>query len=85
MPKVLQLNPMAIITCVGASVQALQSSGGGMFQYPQKTNTNYTSSVIHVHTMMEDQGVWEAIEPATVDTVILRKGKNVRLLLQEVT
>jgi hypothetical protein len=64
MPKVLWLNPMSIIPGGGASVQAQQSSGGGMVQYPQLTATNYTSWLIRVQAMMEDQGVWEAIVPA---------------------
>ena len=62
----------------GASVQAQQSRGGGMFQYPQLTATNYTSWVIRVQAMMEDQGVWEAIEPAAGEAADLRKDKTAR-------
>jgi hypothetical protein len=33
--------------------------GGGQIQYPQLTSTNYTS-----WSIMEDQGVWEVMEPS---------------------
>ena len=39
---------------------------------------NYTSWVIRVQAMMEDQGVWEAIEPAAGEAANLRKDKTAR-------
>ena len=62
----------------GASTHAQQSRGGGMFQYPQLMATNYTSWVIRVQAMMEDQRVWEAIEPAAGEATDLRKDKTAR-------
>ena len=38
--------------------------GGGRIQYPPLTSTNYTSWSIRVQAIMEDQGVWEVVEPA---------------------
>jgi len=40
------------------------SSGGERFQYPSLTATNYTSWSIRVQAIMEDQGVWEIMEPS---------------------
>jgi len=37
--------------------------GGGRIQYPPLTSTNYTSWSIRVQAIMEDQGVWEVVEP----------------------
>jgi hypothetical protein len=41
-------------------------AGGGDDQitYPSLTTTNYTSWSIHVQAIMEDQGVWEIMEPS---------------------
>jgi hypothetical protein len=36
---------------------------GGRIQYPPLTSTNYTSWSIRVQAIMEDQGVWEVVEP----------------------
>ncbi|XP_062185940.1 uncharacterized protein LOC133889430 [Phragmites australis] len=55
-----------------------RESGGGPFLYPQLTATNYTSWVICVQAMMEDQGVWEAIEPVTGAAVDEKKDKKAR-------
>ena len=49
-----------------------RSSGGdgggsrgdhGQYNYPPLTATNYTSWSIRVQAIMEDQGVWEVVEP----------------------
>jgi hypothetical protein len=37
--------------------------GGDRIQYPALTATNYTSWSIRVQAIMEDQGVWEIVEP----------------------
>ncbi|XP_066354828.1 uncharacterized protein [Miscanthus floridulus] len=37
--------------------------GGGQQVYPTLTATNYTSWCIRVQEIMEDQGVWEVVEP----------------------
>ena len=58
--------------------EAARESGGGPFHYPQLTATNYTSWVIRVQAMMEDQGVWEAIEPAVGAAVDTKKDKKAR-------
>lgn len=55
-----------------------RENGSGLFQYPKLTLTNYTSWVIRVKAMMEDQGVWEAIEPAAGEAVDQRKDKKAR-------
>jgi hypothetical protein len=39
------------------------SGGGDRIVYPVLTSTNYTSWSIRVQAIMEDQGVWEVIEP----------------------
>jgi hypothetical protein len=36
---------------------------GGQIQYLLLTSTNYTSWSIRVQAIMEDQGVWEVVEP----------------------
>ncbi|XP_062224512.1 uncharacterized protein LOC133923076 [Phragmites australis] len=55
-----------------------RESGGGPFLYPQLMTTNYTSWVIHVKAMIEDQGVWEAVEPAADAAVDEKKDKKAR-------
>ena len=37
--------------------------GGDRITYPSLTATNYTSWSIRVQAIMEDQGVWEIMEP----------------------
>ena len=37
--------------------------GGGQLVYPTLTTMNYTSWCIRVQAIMEDQGVWEVVEP----------------------
>ncbi|CAD6256119.1 unnamed protein product [Miscanthus lutarioriparius] len=68
------------------------SSGGGSgggdrgdrINYPALTATNYTSWSIRVQAIMEDQGVWEIMEPTgeTLDqgatAVAARKAKNIK-------
>jgi hypothetical protein len=38
--------------------------GGDRIHYPALTATNYTSWSIRVQAIMEDQGVWEIMEPS---------------------
>jgi len=38
--------------------------GGDRITYPALTATNYTSWNIRVQAIMEDQGVWEIMEPS---------------------
>jgi len=38
--------------------------GGDRITYPSLTATNYTSWSIRVQAIMEDQGVWEIMEPS---------------------
>ena len=68
------------------------SSGGGSgggdrgdrINYPALTATNYTSWSIRVQAIMEDQGVWEIMEPTgeTSDqgatAVAARKAKDIK-------
>jgi starvation-inducible outer membrane lipoprotein len=35
----------------------------GQYDYLQLTSTNYTSWSIQVQAIMEDQGIWEMVEP----------------------
>lgn len=68
---------MSIVT--NASLRAQHSSSSSTFQYPQLTNTNYTSWVIRVQAMIEDQGVWEAVElakGAVVDVWLDKKARS---------
>jgi len=46
-----------------------RSGGGERYNYPPLTNVNYTSWSIRVQAIMEDQGVWEVIEPSEEATV----------------
>ena len=49
-----------------------------MYQYPQLTTSNYISWAIRVQAIMEDQGVWAAVQPAAeaaVDLKLDRKAK----------
>jgi hypothetical protein len=43
--------------------------GGERYHYPPLTGVNYTSWSIRVQAIMEDQGVWEVIEPSEEATV----------------
>ena len=67
------------------------SSGGGgggdrgdRISYPVLTATNYTSWSIRVQAIMEDQGVWEIMEPAgetsdqSATAVAARKAKDIK-------
>jgi hypothetical protein len=64
--------------------EASRASGGGPFVYPQLMATNYTSWVIRVQAIMEDQEVWEAVEPAIGTTVDTKKCRKVRAHLLQV-
>ncbi|XP_031494297.1 uncharacterized protein LOC116260255 [Nymphaea colorata] len=64
---------MSIITHEAAGEIA-----SGMFQYLLLTATNYTSWVIRVQAMMEDQGIREAVEPTAGVAVDTRKDKKAR-------
>lgn len=61
-----------------ATSDPARGSSGSAFLYPQLTATNYTSWVIRVQAMMEDQGVWEAIELAAGAAVDPRKDKKAK-------
>ena len=58
--------------------------GGGRIQYPSLTSTNYTSWSIRVQAIMEDQGVWEVVEPVgessdqSATAVAARKAKDTK-------
>ncbi|XP_049934420.1 uncharacterized protein LOC126410182 [Nymphaea colorata] len=58
--------------------EAAREIASGTFQYPLLTATNYTSWVIRVQAMMEDQGIWEAAEPTAGVAVDTRKDKKAR-------
>ena len=45
------------------SGEGAQGGGGDCQAYPTLTSTNYTSWCIRVQAIMEDQGVWEVVEP----------------------
>jgi hypothetical protein len=38
--------------------------------YSQLTGVNYTSWIIRVQAIMEDQGVWEVVEPSGVGEMV---------------
>jgi len=80
MPKYPHFNPMSIVT----QGEASRASGGGPFVYPQLTATNYTSWVIRVQAIMEDQEVWEVVEPATGTAVDTKKCRKARAHLLQV-
>jgi hypothetical protein len=52
------------------------SGGGGgggageRFVYSQLMGVNYTSWIIRVQAIMEDQGVWEVVEPSRVGEMV---------------
>ncbi|XP_062193553.1 uncharacterized protein LOC133896948 [Phragmites australis] len=58
--------------------EVARESGGGPFLYQQLTAANHTSWVIHLQSMKEDQGIWEAVEPAVGVAVDEKKDKKVR-------
>ncbi len=68
---------MALVPA-GAGADPARGSSGSAFSYPQLTATNYTSWCIRVQAMMEDQGVWDAIEPAAGVAVDPRRDKKAR-------
>jgi len=79
MPKYPHFNPMSIVT----QGEASRASGGRPFVYPQLTATNYTSWVIRVQAIMEDQEVWEVVEPATSTAVARRSaGRRGRIFFK---
>ena len=59
------------------------SSGGGTstYQYPQLTTLNYTSWAIRVQAIMEDQGIWAAVQPAAEAAVDLKQDRKAKALL----
>ena len=62
----------------GSSTSGSGNGGAGMYQYPLLTSSNYTGWVIRVQAIMEDQGIWAAIQPTantTVDLKLDRKAK----------
>nr|AAK50412.1 Putative retroelement [Oryza sativa Japonica Group] len=63
---------------VPVTADPAMGSSGSAFLYPQLMSTNYTSWVIRVQAMMEDQGIWEAIEPAAGAAVDPRKDKKAK-------
>jgi hypothetical protein len=54
------------------------AQGAAAISVPAIEATNYTSWVIRVQAMMEDQGVWEAVEPAVSEAVDEKKDKKAR-------
>lgn len=68
---------MALVPA-GAAADPARGSSGSAFSYPQLTATNYTSWCIRVQAMMEDQGVWDAIEPAAGVAVDPRRDKKAK-------
>ncbi|XP_047328199.1 uncharacterized protein LOC124931713 [Impatiens glandulifera] len=61
----------------GAGSSGAQQNNG-IFHYPQLTHTNYISWVIRVQAMMEDQGVWEAVESVEGTEIDVRLDKKAR-------
>ncbi|XP_047326574.1 uncharacterized protein LOC124930265 [Impatiens glandulifera] len=61
----------------GAGSSGAQQNNG-IFHYPQLTHTNYISWVIRVQAMMEDQGVWEAVESVEGTKIDVRLDKKAR-------
>ena len=45
---------------------------GGRVVYPPLTATNYVSWSFRVQAIMEDQGVWEVVEPEEVESSTAR-------------
>ena len=56
------------------------SSGGGTstYQYPQLMTSNYTSWAIRVQAIMEDQGIWAAVQPAAKAAVDLKQDRKAK-------
>ena len=62
----------------GGSGSGSGNCGAGLHQYPLLTPSNYTGWAICVQAIMEDQGVWAAVQPTastTVDLNLERKAK----------
>ena len=62
----------------GGSTSGGSNGGTGMYQYPLLTSSNYTRWAIRVQAIMEDQGIWAAIQRTTntpVDLKLDRKAK----------
>ncbi|KAI3498732.1 hypothetical protein L1887_09191 [Cichorium endivia] len=76
MPKYLRLEDMSL-------VQQQQGSGNGgvPFQCPMLSPTNYTTWAIKMEAIMDAQGVWESIEPATGVAVDEKKSKKARAFI----
>ena len=53
----------------GGSTSGSENGGAGMYQYPLLTSSNYTEWAIRVQAIMEDQGIWAAIQP-TANTIV---------------
>jgi hypothetical protein len=80
MPKQPRFSTMSLVP----GGESSRENSSGSFQYPQLTVTNYTSWVIRVQDMMEDQDVWQAIAPAADQDIDVRKDKKARSHLLQV-
>jgi hypothetical protein len=80
MPKQPRFSTMSLVP----GGESSRENSSGSFQYPQLTVTNYTSRVIRVQDMMEDQDVWQAIAPAADQDIDVRKDKKARSHLLQV-
>ena len=56
----------------GGSTSGSGNAGAGMYQYPLLTSSNYTGWAIQVQAIMDDQGIWAAIQPMANTTIDLR-------------
>ncbi|KAD6119425.1 hypothetical protein E3N88_10696 [Mikania micrantha] len=62
-------------------IVAAKGAGGTTQSIPKLTGTNYTTWSIVVEAIMDDQGIWEAIQPAAGAAVDERKNKTARSFL----
>ena len=60
----------------GGSRSGIGNDSAGVHQYPLLTPSNYTSWAIRAHVIMEDQGVWAAVQPTASMTVDLKLGQK---------
>ena len=68
----------------GGSTSGGGNGGIGMYQYPLLTSSNYTGWAIRVQVIMEDQGIWAAIQPTTNTPIDLKLDRKVKAHILQV-
>ena len=77
MPKIIRSSKMSLVT----NTSNPPKENPVTFQCPVLTATNYTTWAIKMEAIMDAQGLWESIEPATDVVVDEKKSKLARAFI----